>query len=198
MNRLAAPGIGPPRASIRIPLARDPARILAWLGVRLVIAEVGIVVGLQTPGAIGIAVTTAGLAVLVYVVLLSLHVLSVRLELRPGEVHLASALVRRRYVLDRGPVTRMRVPPRKGIFGTQLGGFGIEIGLGRAPSQESVQVMRLAPVDSLIVIPSRPVRLAVVPLSERRLLHALGFIAANVEHEAARIEAQDLSERASR
>jgi hypothetical protein len=191
-----------PADPLRVTVARDPARIIAWLGIRLVIAEVGLVVGLQTPGAIGIAVTLAGVTVLGYVVLLTLHVLSLRLEIRPGEVRVVSLLVRRPYPIQPGPVTRMRVEPRKGIFGTQLGGFGIEIGLGRAPtgdaSGESVHVVRLAPVSTLIVIPSSPTRLAVVPSSEPKLLRALERAAEGTGFDAHRVGGQGVASRASR
>jgi hypothetical protein len=195
---LAASRQGRRRSPLRVAVARDPARILAWLGIRLVIAEIGLVVGLQTPGSIGVAVTIAGLAVLGYVILLALHVLSLRLEIRPGEVRLASLLVRRAYPLQPGPVTRMRVAPRKGIFGTQLGGFGIEIGLGRAPSDEAVDVVRLAPVSTLIVIPTSPTPLAVVPSSEPKLLRALERAAEGTSLDAHRVRGQGVASRASR
>lgn len=186
------------RPASRVALARDPARLIAWLGVRLVIAEVGLVVGLQTPGMIGTAVTVAGAAVLGYVVLLALHVLSIRLEIRPGEVRVASLLYRRTYPMQPGEVTRLRVAPRKGIFGTQLGGFGIELGPGRAASDETVDVLRLAPVESLVLIPAIPRRLAVVPSSERVLLRALEAGAAGIGLETRAASRQEISSRVSR
>jgi hypothetical protein len=186
------------RFPLRVGLARHPIRLIAWLGIRLVIAELGIVVGLQTPGAIGVAVTLAGVAVLGYVVLLTLHVLSLRLEVLPGEVRVASLIVRRRYPMQPGPVTRMTVEARRGIFGTQLGGFGVEIGLGRAHSDEAVDVVRLSPVSSLIVIPSRPHRLAVVPSSEATLLRALELGAEQTGLITGRVEAQNAPSRPSR
>ena len=158
---------------MRIEIARDPARLLLWLGFRLVVGEIGIVVGLRAPGAIGVAVTVAGVAVLLYVMLLALHVLSLRLDVHPGEVRVSSVLIRRRYRLVRGAVTRMQAPHGRAAFGTQLGGFGLEIGIGRAGTDESVDVIRLAPVRSMIMIPSDGNRLAVAPSSERRLLRAL-------------------------
>jgi hypothetical protein len=158
---------------IRVDLARDPARLLLWLGLRLAIAEVGIVVGLHAPGAVGIAVTVAGVAVLGYVVLLAAHVLSLRLEVRPGEIHAVSLLVRRRYRLGRGTVERLRADRGRAAFGTQLGSFGIEIGAGRSPADEPVQVIRLAAVSSMVLIPTAETPLAVAPSSERRLLRAL-------------------------
>jgi hypothetical protein len=158
---------------IRVDLARDPARLLLWLGFRLVIAEVGIVVGLRAPGAIGIAVTVAGAAVLGYVVLLAVHVLSLRLEIEPGEIHVVSLLVRRRYRLGGGAAARLQADPGRAAFGTQLGSFGIEIGPGRSPSNEPVHVIRLAPVPSMVLIPTAETPLAIAPSSERRLLRAL-------------------------
>ena len=186
------------RFPLRIGLARDPTRIILWLGMRLAIAEIALVVGLQTPGSIGLAVTIAGGVVLVYVILLALHVLSLRMEIHPGEVRLASLLVRRRYPLQDGEVTRLRIEPRRGLFGTQLGGFGIEIGLGRAPSKESVDVVRLAPVPSMILIPSTMRRLAVAPSSERTLLLALKAAAEGAGPETAMNATQAPASRSSR
>lgn len=129
-------------------------------------------IGLNTPGTIGLAVTVAAAVVIGYVVLLALHVLSLRLEIRPGEVRVASVLVRRRYDLEPGPVTRLEVEPRRGVFGTQLGAFGVEIGAGHA-EDEPVDVVRLSPVSTTLVLPTRPRRLAIVPSSETKLRHAL-------------------------
>jgi hypothetical protein len=118
------------------------------------------------------ALLIAGGIVLAYVVLLAFHVLSLRLEIRPREVHVASLLVRRRYVLEEGPVARVRVEPKQGVFKTQLGGFGVEIGAGQS-NGEPVDVVRLAPVATTLMLPTRPRRLAVVPASESALRQAL-------------------------
>ena len=128
--------------------------------------------GLGTPGSIGLAVTIAASVVMAYVVLLALHVLSLRIEIRPGEVRVASILVRRRYRLEPGEVTRLEVEPRRGVFGTQLGAFGVEIGAGRSHG-EPVDVVRLAPVPTTLLLPTRPRRLAVVPSSRAKLVQAL-------------------------
>lgn len=188
------PRVRPP---VRIALARDPLRLLLWLGFRLVVGEIGIVVGVRAPGAIGVAVTVAGILVLLYVILLAIHVLSLRLEVHPGEVRVASVLVRRRYRLG-GEVIRMAAPRGGALFGTQLGGFGLEIGLGRAGEDESVDVIRLAPAASMIMIPSRPRRLAVAPTSEGRLLRALQAAAEDPDVAAALGEVQFPASPASR
>jgi hypothetical protein len=163
----------PPAWPIRVALARDPARIIAWLGVRLIVGEIGLIVGLQTPGSIGTAVTIAAVAVLGYVVLLSVHALSLRVDLHPGEIHVRSFVVRRRYRLSPEPISQMQVRARAGFFGTQIGGFGIELGLGRITTEESVEVLRLSPVASVIIVPCVGTRLAVAPLSERALVRAV-------------------------
>lgn len=170
----------PRRHPIKVALARDPWRIIAWLGVRLAVGELAVIVGLATPGAIGFAVTVAGAVVLGYVTLLGLHVLSLRLEVTHDEIRVASALLARRYLLEEAPVARLSVPARKGVFHTQLGGFGIEIGHGRAPDGRTVDVVRLAPVASMLLVPASPRPVAVAPLAERSLLRALRSIGSNV------------------
>ncbi len=161
-----------PRFPIRVSAARDPARIVAWLLLRLAVAEIALVVGLRTPGTIGAAIVAAGGLVLAYVVLLAVHVLSLRLDIRPGEISVASVLVHRRYVMTDGPLTRLRVEQRRGVFGTQLGAFGIEIGSGESGGRE-IDVVRLAPIAKTILIPTMPRGLAVVPASEAALTRAL-------------------------
>jgi hypothetical protein len=158
---------------VRLPLAKDFLRIAAWLGLRGVIGAVGVIVGLQTPGVIGMAVVVVGSAVLMYVAALVVHVLTIRLELYPDEAHAASALTRRRYRLARGPITRLHIPPRRGSFATQLGGFGVELGLGRTSGGESIDVLRFSAGSSVIMIPCTGVRLAVAPASEESLIRSL-------------------------
>jgi hypothetical protein len=158
---------------IVVPLARDPLRLIGWLLIRIAIGEVGLVVGLHTPGTIGTVVTITSVVVLVYVVLLSIQVLSLRVEVYPGEVHAAAWPIRRRYMLADGPVSRLRVTPRRGWFRTQLGSFGIEVGTGLIGGRERVDVLRLAPSSSVILVPSTGARLAIAPISEERLIRAL-------------------------
>lgn len=123
----------------------------------------------------------ASVVVIGYVVLLAVHVLSLRVELFRGEIHVASWLTRRRYRLADGAVTRLRVPPRQSWFGTQLGSFGIEIGLGLLRGRdEELEVLRLAPNSPMIVVPCIGTRLAITPSSEERFVRALAT-AAGVE-----------------
>ena len=185
------------RFPIRVLPDRDPARIILWLVLRLAVAEIALVIGLRTGGTIGLALMLAGGIVLAYVIFLALHVLSLRIEIWPGEVRIASLLVRRRYVLHDGLVSRIRVEPRRGVFSTQLGGFGIEIGAGVA-SGEPVDVVRLAPVASTLMLPTRPRRLAVVPSSESALRQALWLASGEAAAATPSVDDQRAVSRASR
>lgn len=161
------------RWPIVVPLARDPLRLIGWLLIRIAVGEVGLVVGLHTPGSIGTLVTFASVVVLVYVALLSIQVLSLRIEVYPGEIHAAAWPIRRRYRLIGVAATRLRVPPRQGWFGTQLGSFGIEVGAGMIRGGERVHVFRLAPTSSVVLVPTIDAPLAIAPASEERLMRAL-------------------------
>lgn len=143
------------------------------------------------------ALLIAGGIVLAYVVLLAFHVLSLRLEIRPREVRVASLLVRRRYFLEDGPVARVRVEPKRGVFNTQLGGFGVEIGAGQS-NGEPVDVVRLAPVATTLMLPTRPRRLAVVPSSESALRQALRLAGREAAVIAPDLDDQPVVSRASR
>ncbi|MDX6532299.1 MAG: hypothetical protein QOI85_1059 [Chloroflexota bacterium] len=161
------------RWPIQIALARDPALLLAWLGMRMFIAEIALIVGLESTGAIRLTVLVLSAVVLGYALLLAIHALSLRLFILPDEVRVSSYLLRRRYRLDPGDATRHQVAAKRGAFKSQLGSFGIELGRGRMPSGEPVDTVRLASVPSVIVIRCASILLAVAPSSERSLLAAL-------------------------
>jgi hypothetical protein len=161
------------RWPIEIALARDPALLLAWLGIRLFVAEIALIVGLESTGTIRLTVLVLSAVVLAYATLLAIHALSLRLLIFPQEVRVSSHLLRRRYRLEPGDATRHQVSAKRGAFKSQLGNFGIELGRGRMPSGEPVDVVRLAPLPSMIVIRCVSILLAVAPSSERALLTAL-------------------------
>jgi hypothetical protein len=161
------------RWPIEIALARNPALLLAWLGLRLFIAEIALIVGLESTGTIRLTVLAVSAVVLVYALLLAVHALSLRLLIFPEEMEVSSYLLRRRYRLEPGDATRHEVSPKRGAFKSQLGNFGIELGRGRMPSGEPVDIVRLAPLPSAIVIQCASILLAVAPSSERALLTAL-------------------------
>ena len=157
---------------VQVALARAPVPLILWLGMRLFVAEIALVVAVHTPGTIGAAVMVVALIVLAYAVFLAIHVLSLRLFVSPAAIEVRSLIWRRRYRRAGAP-RRYPVPPGRGAFGTTLGALGIELGRGRMPSGEVVEVIRLAPLDSIVLVPCEGILLAIAPSSERALRQAL-------------------------
>jgi hypothetical protein len=122
-------------------------------------------------------VAIGGTAVSAYVVLLTAHVITARVDVLPDELHVTSLVWRRRYRLARGPVTRLHVPQRFGFFAAQLSGFGIEMGEGRTDRGEPVDVVRLSPGGTLILVPTVGRRVAIKVADEDRLVAALRWAA---------------------
>jgi len=170
---------GPPESAARrreIALARAPVPLIAWLGVRLFVAEVALIVAGTTPGMIGLAVMAVGIIVLLYAIGLALHVLSLRLFVSDRSLELKSMLFRRSHRRSGAVVRRQRITAGQGAFHTVLGGFGIELGRGRTADGEEVEVIRLAPLGSVVIIPCDGIQVAVAPASERALLLALARV----------------------
>ena len=158
-------------------LEKRPARVAVWLGLRFVIGVVAIVVGAGTPGLLGSLVAVGGSAVCAYGIVLAAHVFTARVEVVPDELHVTSLLWRRRYRLARGAITRLHVPPRGGFFEAQLGGFGIELGEGTTDAGEPVDVVRLSPGSTLILVPTVGRRVALKVADEDQLVRALEWAA---------------------
>lgn len=150
---------------VQVALARAPVPLILWLGMRLFVAEVALVVAVRTPGTVGGAVMVVALVVLAYAVLLAIHVLSLRLFVSPMTIEARSLIWRRRYQRA-GPPHRLAVRPGRGAFGTTLGALGIELGRGHIQS-EAVEVIRLAPLDSVVLVPCEGITLAISPSSAR-------------------------------
>ncbi|MGI8657774.1 MAG: hypothetical protein ACR2K4_03250 [Candidatus Limnocylindria bacterium] len=170
---MTATQAGTMRWPIVVRLARDPFRLIGWLLFRLAVGEIGAVVGLSTPGILGTTVTIASTAVLLYVAALSVHVLSLRIEVHPGEVHAVAWPVRHRYRVAGGHAERFRSPLKRRSFGTALGSFGLEIGPGLIGGRDEVDVIRLDPAASIVLVRAGATRLAIAPSSEAQLRRAL-------------------------
>jgi len=121
------------RWPIEITLARDPASLLAWLGIRLFTAEIALIVGLQSTGTVRLLILVAGAVVLGYAALLALHALSLRLLIFPEEVRLASLVLRRTYRLGPGGAMRRNVPPGGVRSKASSGTSGLSLDAGVCP-----------------------------------------------------------------
>lgn len=166
----------PPIARIR--LARSPVRLFA-LPALLVLVAAGLValavLGPQNTGEPGwyAAIVAAGVAVLVALAVTA-RLLSIRLDVEEAAVHFHRLGGSRRYSLAPGPVTRVRL---RGENASRLRArsrwLGWEIGRARLRDEEDVDVVRLAPTATVILVPTDRGRLAIAAQSEEELIDAL-------------------------
>jgi hypothetical protein len=147
-----------------------PPAILAAVGLLLIAAASR----LTESGSAGIAaLVTGGVAILV-AILFAASLLSVRLEVDLAVLRLHWLGGERRYVLLRGPVTRIAVRgPSASQLRPRFGMLGWGLGAARLRNSEEIELIRLAPSRSVIAVPTDRGRLAIAPASEDELLAAL-------------------------
>ena len=165
-------------AIARVPLARARARLVAAPALLLVAAGVAAAAGLKLGTAAGIALVASAAVLAVLSLYLAIILLSVRLDVEVASLRVRWIGGSRRYVLARGPVTRVlvrgdghaRLRPR-------FGALGWAIGPARLRGTEGIEVVRLAPTPTLILVPTDHGRLAIAATSEGELIAALGAAA---------------------
>lgn len=163
----------------RIRLSRSLPRLLALPTVALLVGGAAIAGGLLlVPGTLGLAVAGAGAVLAVLAVAGFALPLSVRLEIEESAVRVSWLGGERIYVLSPGPVTRVRL---RGENASSLRGgrrlLGGQLGTARLRGEERIDVVRLAPTATAILIPTDRGRLAIAAASEELLLDALSHAA---------------------
>lgn len=133
-------------------------------------------VALERPLAIIVAGAGGALALLGAV--LGLYLASIRVEVVPGSLRLASLTGRRDYRLVPGAVTRLALPPTgRSPIRARFQLFGLAYGRGRLRADEPVSVVKLGRVASVIVVPTERGRVVIAPRDEAQLLAALSSAA---------------------
>lgn len=162
----------PPIARIR--LARSLPRLLL---VPVVVALAGggaIAAGLVVGGLVGMALAVLGGIVVIGALGASAVLLSVRLEVEESAVGLTWLGGERIYPLSPGPVTRVRL---RGEHASRIrartGALGWAVGRARLRDEEDIEVVRLAPTRTAILIPTERGRLAIAVANDDLLLDAL-------------------------
>lgn len=163
----------PPIARIR--LARSLPRLLL---VPVVVALAGggaIAAGLVVVGGFaGMALAVLGGIVVIGALGASAVLLSVRLEVEESAVGLTWLGGERIYPLSPGPVTRVRL---RGEHASRIrartGALGWAVGRARLRDEEDIEVVRLAPTRTAILIPTERGRLAIAVANDDLLLDAL-------------------------
>ncbi|HEX2141057.1 MAG TPA: hypothetical protein VHK28_02115, partial [Candidatus Limnocylindria bacterium] len=165
-------------AIARIPLARARMRLLVAPLVLLVAGAVAAGGGVLLGGFPGVGLVVAGIVVSVLAIYLALIPLTARLDVEVATLRLRWLGGERAFTLVRGAVTRVplvgegaaRLRPRFGALGWALGP-------ARLRGEESIQLVRLAPTPSMILVPTDQGRFGIAAASEAQLLEALGAAA---------------------
>ncbi|MBA3586476.1 MAG: hypothetical protein H0W41_02430 [Chloroflexi bacterium] len=163
----------PPIARIR--LSRSLPRLLALPMFGLLLGAAMMAGGLLlVPGITGLVVAGLGATVSLMSLAGAVVLLSVRLEIEEAAVCLAWLGGERIYPLSPGPVTRVRL---RGETASRLRAAPTflpwQLGAGRLRDEEDVEVVRLAPTATAILVPTERGRLAIAAADEDALLDAL-------------------------
>ena len=167
------PDHAPPIARIR--LSRSLPRLLTLPVLALLAGVIAIAGGLMlVPGGAALAVAAFGAVVAALAVFGAIRPLSVRLEIEESAVRVSWLGGEQIYILSPGPVTRVRL---RGENASSLRGgrrlLGGQLGPARLRDEEQVEVVRLAPSATAILVPTDRGRLAIAAANEELLLDAL-------------------------
>jgi hypothetical protein len=165
-------------AIAHIPLARSARRLLAAPALLLLAAALAGVAGWLLGGPAGIGLMVAGAVLALAALYLAVMVLSVRLDVEVSTLRLRRLGADQRFNLVRGPVTRV---PLRGQGAARLrprfGALGWGLGPARLRDEERIQLIRLAPTNTAILVPTDAGRVAIAPASEQHLIAALSAAA---------------------
>jgi len=159
----------------RIRLARSLRRLLAAPLLLGLIGGAAIAAGLAVVGgAGGLVLAGAGGLLALVALLAAVMLLSVRLDVEESAIGVSWLGGGRVYPLSAGPVTRVRL---RGTNASRLrarsGVLGWGIGRARLREHEPIEVVRLAPTATAILVPTERGRLAIAPATDDDLLDAL-------------------------
>ena len=163
----------PPIARIR--LSRSLPRLLV-LPLLLLLAGAAAIGGGVTliSGTIGLVVAGLGVVIVLAALVCAVVLLSVRLDVEEAAVCLAWMGGERIYPLSPGPVTRVRL---RGKDASRLRAsprlLPWQLGAGRLRGEEDIEVVRLGPTQTAILLPTERGRLAIAAADENLLLEAL-------------------------
>ena len=163
----------------RVALARSPGRMLGPALVALLVGAAALGLGAVLVAQVGLGAPVIALLVgggLAFAIglWLAARVLSLRLLIEPGYLHLRGLGTDRRFKLARGKLARVPTAgPRKVGLRVRLGSLGWTVGQTTLPSGERVHVVRLGATPSVILVPTEQGRVALAVASEAAFVDAL-------------------------
>jgi hypothetical protein len=161
-----------------IPLARSNGRLLAPPLILFLAGGVSVAGGVALGDAMGVGLVAAGMVVAALSIALASVLLSVRLDVEIATLRLRWLGGERRYTLVRGPVTRVALRGSEAArLRPRFGALGWALGRARLRGDENVDLVRLSPSASMILVPTDRGRVGVAPASEQQLLAALAAAA---------------------
>lgn len=182
----------------RVRLARSLPRLLAAPLLAMLLGGVLVAMGLLLVGGTpGLAVSAGGIALGVLGLIGAAVPLSVRVHIEESIVRVSWLFGRRVYLLTPGSLTRIHL---HGDGATRLRSgfrFGWALGPAILRNVEEIHVVRLAPTETVILIPTARGRLGIATSDEQHLIDALTRAAharARAEEEEALEEAQEREE----
>jgi hypothetical protein len=163
-----------PQPLARIRLERSIPRLVSGPLIVGLAGAGAIIFGLLAGGTLGLALAALGVAVVGIAIAAAFVLLSIRLEVEEAQIRLRWPGGHRVYPLARGAVTRVTVRgPEASSLRPRVGGLGWGIGPAQLRDDETIDVVRLAPTRTVILVPTELRRLAIAPHSEAELLEAL-------------------------
>ena len=159
----------------RIRLARSLPRLFAAPLLLAAAGAAAIAAGMVSVGGTnGLVLAGAGAVLAVVALVVVVLLLSIRLEVEESAIGVSWLGGGRVYPLTAGPVTRVRLRgPNASRLRARSRALGWGIGRARLRDQEPIEVVRLAPTATAILVPTDRGRLAIAPASEDELLDAL-------------------------
>ena len=164
----------PPIARIR--LARSWPRILTLPSLLMAASVAGIAAAflLLPGGALRYAAAAAAALPALGGLLLAVRLGTMRVDVEEAAVRVRWAGGSRTYALVPGPVTRVRLRgDQASSLRARTGLLGWQVGSARLRREEPIEVVRLAPTRTAILVPTDRGRLALAAASEPQLLDAL-------------------------
>lgn len=168
------PSSPPPIARIR--LARSWPRLLALPALLLVLGAVVTLAALfLLDGPIRYVVAATGAIPALVALTIGLRTATMRADVEDAAVRVHWLGGSRTYALVPGPVTRVRLRgERASALRSRNGVLGWQFGEAWLRGEERIEIVRLAPTRTAILMPTDRGRLAIAALSEPELLDALG------------------------
>jgi hypothetical protein len=164
-----------PRPIARIRLARSWPRLLAVpAGLLLLGTAVAVAALLVIEGPLGYAVAALGAIPALAGIVLGLRTVTMQADVEEAAVRLHWLGGSRMYALVPGPVTRVRLRgDQASALRSRTGILGWQFGSARLREEEQIEIVRLAPTRTAILVPTDRGRLAIAAASEPELLDAL-------------------------